>query len=87
MLYKRINVELIVPADEGDAVVAELNASFDRLEETYSLFGGGIEAVVFEHAGAQKKSALRHAIAATASVGAAFRTARQSVAAALHTVV
>lgn len=87
MLYKRINVELIVAADEGDVVVAALNASFDQMEEKCTLFGGGIETAVFEHAGERKKSALRHTIAAAESVGDALRTARQSVAAALRTVV
>ena len=47
MLYKKINVELIVVADEADAVVAELNAALDRLEERQTLFGGGIETVAF----------------------------------------
>jgi hypothetical protein len=87
MLYKKINVELIVVADEGDAVVAELNASFDRLEEKYTLFGGGIETAVFEHTGGRKKSALRHTLAASELVGAALRTARHNVAAALRAVV
>jgi hypothetical protein len=87
MLYKKINVELIVAADEADAVVEELNASFDRLEEKHTLFGGEIETVVFEYAGQRKKSAMRHTIAAAASVGVALRTARQSVTAALRTVV
>jgi hypothetical protein len=87
MLYKKINIELIVAADEGDAVVAELTASFDRLEEKYSLFGGGIETVVFEQARERKKSALRYTIAATQSVEAALRTVRHSVTAALRTVV
>ena len=32
MLYKKINVEVIVVADEAEAVVAELNAALDRLE-------------------------------------------------------
>ena len=82
MLYKKINIELIVAADEGYAVVAELTASFDRLEEKYSLFGGGMETVVFEQARERKKSALRYTIAATESVEAALRTVRHSVAAA-----
>jgi hypothetical protein len=43
MLYKKINVELIVVADEAEAVVAGLNAALDRLEERHTLFGGGIE--------------------------------------------
>ena len=32
MLYKKINVELIVAADEAEAVVAALNSSLDRLD-------------------------------------------------------
>ena len=31
MLYKKINVELIVPADEAEAVVTGLNAALDQL--------------------------------------------------------
>jgi len=87
MRYKKINVELIVPADEADAVVAELNASFDRLEEKHTLFGGEIETVPFEHRGRRKKSALTHTIAAGESVAVALRTARNSVATALRTIV
>ena len=49
MLYKKINVELIVVADEADAVAAELNAALDRLEQKHVLFGGGIETVGVEH--------------------------------------
>jgi hypothetical protein len=49
MLYKKINVELIVVADEAEAVVAELNVALDLLEEAHTLFDGGIEAVAFEH--------------------------------------
>jgi hypothetical protein len=40
MLYKKINVELIVIADEADAVVADLHAALDRLEEKYTTFRG-----------------------------------------------
>ena len=50
MLNKKINVELMVVADEADAVVAELNAALDRLEERHTVFGGGIETVAFEQA-------------------------------------
>ena len=39
MLYKKINVELVVPADEAEAVVAALNSSLDRLDEKPNLFG------------------------------------------------
>jgi hypothetical protein len=33
MLYKKINVELIVVADEAEAVVAGLNTALDQLED------------------------------------------------------
>lgn len=87
MLYRRINVELIVVADEAEAVVAELEAALDRLEEKHALFGGGIETVAFEHLGMKKKSALAHTMAAAGTAAAAVRTARKSVAIALHAVI
>ena len=68
MLYKKINVELIVVADEADAVVVELNAALDRLEEKHTLFGGGIESVPFEHQETRKRSALAHTIAAAQTI-------------------
>jgi hypothetical protein len=87
MLYKKIYVELIVVADEADAVVAELNATLDRLEERQTLFGGGIETVAFEHPGTQKRSALAHAMAAGETVAVAVRAARESVTVALRAVI
>ena len=87
MLYKRINVELIVVADEADAVVAELDAALDRFEEKYTLFGGGIETVAFEHSGRRKRSALAHTISAAGTTVAGLRTARKSVAVALRAVI
>jgi hypothetical protein len=87
MLYEKINVELIVVADEAEAVVAELEAALDRLEEKHTLFGGGIETVAFEHLGIQKRSALAHTMAATGTAVAAVRTARKSVAVALRAVI
>jgi hypothetical protein len=87
MLYKKINVELIVIADEAEAVITELNAALDRLEETHTLFGGETEAVAFEHPRLRKRSALAHTIAAGETVGVALRTARRSVAVALRAVV
>ena len=68
MLYKKINVELIVVADEAEAVTVELNAALDRLEERHTLFGGGIEVVAFEHSGTRRKSALAHTMAAGETV-------------------
>jgi hypothetical protein len=62
MLYKKINLELIVPADEADAVIAELGAALDRMEERHTLFGGGTETVLIEQSGSRRKSALLHAL-------------------------
>jgi len=87
MLYKKINVELVVVADEAEAVVAELNAALDRLEEKHTLFGGGIETVAFKHRGTRKRSALAHTIAAGETVADAVRTARESVAVAFRAVI
>lgn len=64
MLYKRINVELMVLADEAEEVVAELNVALNRMEERHTLFGGGIETIAFEHPGTRRKSALAHTLAA-----------------------
>jgi hypothetical protein len=87
MLYKKINVELIVVADEAEAVVTDLNAALDRLEEKHTLFGGGIETVPVEHRGTRRRSALAHTMAAGETVAGAVRTARDSVIVALRTVI
>ena len=87
MLYKKINVELIVVADEAEAVVADLNAALDRLEEKHTLFGGGIETVPVRHRGTRKRSALAHTLAAGETVADAVRAARDSVAVALRAVI
>jgi hypothetical protein len=87
MLYKKINLELIAVADEADAIVVKLNAALDQLEEKHTLFGGGIETVVFEHSGTRKRSALAHTIAAGETVAGALRIARDSVTVALRAVI
>jgi hypothetical protein len=87
MQYKKINVELVVVADEADAVVAELNAALDRLEEKHTLFGGGFEAVAFKHRGKRKRSALAHTMVAGETVAVAVRTARESLAVAFRAVI
>jgi hypothetical protein len=87
MLYKRINVELIVVAEEAETVVAKLEAALDRLEEKHALFGGGIETIAFEHLGIQKRSALAHTMAAAGTAAAAVRTARKSVTVALRAAI
>lgn len=87
MLYKKINIELIVVADEAEAVVEGLNAALDRLEQKHTLFGGGIETVAFKHRATRKKSALAHTMAAGETVAGALRTARESVAVAFRAVI
>jgi hypothetical protein len=87
MLYKKISVELIVIADEAEAVIGELNEALDLLEEQHTVFGGGIEAVAFDYSGIRRKSALAHTMAAGETVAVALRTARQNVATALRAVI
>jgi hypothetical protein len=84
MLYKKINLELMVVADEAEAVVAGLNAALDQLEEKHTLFGGGIETVAFEHPGTRRRSALAHTKAAGET---AVRAAREGLTAALRAVI
>ena len=87
MRYKKINVELVVVADEAEAVVAELNAALDRMEEKHALFGGGIETVAFKHRATRRRSALAHTMAAGETVATAVRTARESLAVAFRAVI
>jgi cytidine deaminase len=87
MLYKKINVELMVVADEADAVVAELNVALDQMEERHALFGSGIETIAFEHSGIAKRSALAHTISAGETVAVALRATRESLATALRAVI
>ena len=87
MLYKKINVELIVVEEEAEAVVEELNAALDRLEEGHTIFGGEIETVVVEEPRTQKRSALQHTIAAGDTAASAVRTAGEKVANAFRKVI
>jgi hypothetical protein len=87
MQYKKINIELIVVADEADAVVTSLNAALDRLEEQHTLFGGGIETADVRRPATRKRSAFAHTVAAGETVVGAVRIARDSVTAALRTVI
>jgi hypothetical protein len=84
MLYKKINLELMVVADEAEAVVAGLNAALDQLEEKHTLFGGGIETVAFEHPGTRRRSAFAHTKAAGET---AVRAAREGLAVAIRAVI
>jgi hypothetical protein len=87
MLYKKINVELIVAADESEAVVVALNDALDQIEERHTLFGGGIETVDVKHSGTRKRSALAHALAAGETAVGAVKAARESVTVALRAVI
>ncbi len=84
MLYKKINLELIVVAENADAVIAELNTALDEMEETHTIFGGGIETVAFEHSGATRKSALAHMMAARET---AIKAANKGLTVALRAVI
>jgi hypothetical protein len=87
MAYQKINIDLIVFAEEADAVVAELDSALDRLDESYTVFGGGIETVPVEHSGTRRKSALRHTLAAGNTATSAVKLAAQKVADAYKKVI
>jgi hypothetical protein len=87
MAYRRINLELVVFAEEADSVVAELNSAIDRLEEAHTIFGGQIEMVAIQHSGAQRKSALMHTLAAAGTAAAAVKLAGDKVAAVYKKVI
>jgi hypothetical protein len=87
MVYRKINVELVVFADEADSVVAELNSAIDRLEETHTIFGGGIEIVTVKKSGARRKSALTQTLAAGGAAVAAVKLAGDKVAGAYKKVI
>jgi hypothetical protein len=87
MAYKKINVELIVFDNDAEAVVAELNAALDRLEEGHTIFGGGIETVAVEHRETRKRSALMHTRAAGETAVGALKVAGEKVAGALREII
>jgi len=87
MGYRKINLELIVFADDTDAVVEELKAGLDRLEERRTIFGGGIESVAVEHRETRKKTALMHTSAAGEKAVHAVKAAGDKVANALREII
>lgn len=87
MKYRKITIELAVFADEADAVIAELNAAIDRLEETHTIFGSDIETAGIEKSGARRKSALMHTLAAGDAAVAAVRLAGDKIAGAYKKVI
>jgi hypothetical protein len=87
MLYKKINLEVIVLADEAEAVIAELNSAVDRLEHGNAIFGGEIEIATFEHTGTRRKTAFMHTVAAGEAAIGAIKVAHGAVAGALRTII
>ena len=87
MDYRKINVEIIVFADEADAVVAELNSAIDRLDNVHTIFGGDIEAVPVEKTGPRRESALMYTLAAGGSAVAAVKLASDKIAGAFKRVI
>jgi hypothetical protein len=87
MLYKKINLEVIVPADEAGGVICELGLALDGMEERYTLFGGGTETLLIEHSGVRRKTALSHTMSAGKTAIGAAKAAHRHVTAALHLVV
>jgi hypothetical protein len=87
MDYRKINLELVVFADEADAVVAKLNSALDRLEEAHTIFGGDIETVKVEKSGTRRKSALMHTLAAGGTAVAAIKLAGDKIAGAYRKVI
>jgi hypothetical protein len=79
MDYKKINLELAVFSEDALAVVAELNSALDRLEDTYTIFGGSIEATPVEHSGTRRKSALKHTLDAGMKGSSAVKLAAQKI--------
>jgi hypothetical protein len=79
MGYRKINVDLVVFSEEADAVVAELNSAIDSIEESHTIFGGGIETAPVEHSGTRRKSALRHTLDARDAATAAVKLAAHKV--------
>jgi hypothetical protein len=87
MTYQKINLELIVFSEEAGAVVKELNSTLDRLEESRTIFGGGIETTPVKHSGTQRKSALSHTLDAGNTAKSAVKLAAQKVADAYKMVI
>jgi hypothetical protein len=87
MQYQKIDLELIVFPEEKDAVVAELNLTINHLEETHTIFGGGIESVPVKTSGPRRKSALTHVLDARITATSAVKLATQKVADAYKKVI
>jgi hypothetical protein len=87
MIYRNINIELIVIEQEAEAVVEELNTALDRLEAEHTIFGGEIETAPIEHPGARRRSAFTHTMAAGETAASAVKAAGVKVVEALRKVI
>ncbi len=87
MIYRKINMELIVIEDEAESVIEQLNASLDRLEEQHAIFGGEIETSPVEEPRAPRRSALTHTVAASETAASAVKTAGEKVVNAIRKVI
>lgn len=87
MVYRKIDIELIVAEDDAEAVVEELNKTLDRLEVERPIFGGDIETVAVEAPGQRRKSALTHTTDAVETAVDAVKAAGGKVAEAFRKVI
>lgn len=87
MVYRKIDIELIVAEDDAEAVVEELNKTLDRLEVERPIFGGDIETVAVEEPGTRRKSALTHTTDAVETAVDAVKAAGGKVAEAFRKVI
>jgi hypothetical protein len=87
MLYRKIELELIVVETDAEAVVEELNAALDRLEVEHEIFGGDIETVAVEEPGQRRKSALTHTKDGVDTAVNAVKAAGEKVANAFRKVI
>jgi hypothetical protein len=87
MIYRKINMELIVIEDEAEAVVEQLNVALDRLEEGHAIFGGEIETSPVEEPKTPRRSALTHTMAAGETAASAVKMAGEKVVNAIRKVI
>jgi len=88
MLYKKINIDLIVPADEAEVVIVGFERPARCAErEAHALRRGGIEAVDVEHRGTRKRSALAHTLVVAKLSPVLSKIARGRVRSALRAVI
>ena len=87
MRYRKISVEMVVPADEADSVAMKLNEAMDGIEFNHSIFDGEIHTMDFKPFGTQQKSALTHTIAAGVKTVNALKIAHRGMKTALRAVL